>query len=210
MANNDRPLFDINQGRAVPGTPQLDPFGNARGNPLDPVIPGTLRDQRRIRDSYENPVPVLLPRTSVAPEGARTICFITGAVVGPGATSDLLNFVCKPGATTVFYSYSTILQDFTPAPQALWIPTVDGRRVLQYHGAPGPGQDGSPCNIVAPIEILTPGFCGPAATCQIILEPGQVFRWQGQNLTGAPLFIAIRMEGYVDMSQRLTASKFGD
>jgi len=204
---NDRGLFLRNaDGRSpVPGTPHLSPFGDARGNPLDAVLPTTKDVVDKVMNAYENPVPVLFPRTQAAPEGARTLDYVRYLTVASGATPvDLYQFTCKDGMTTVIFGYGLYTNAAIGA-DIEWYPTVDGKRVLQFHGVPNASGLGRLVYPVGNVEQLA-----HLVQCQIILEPKQVFKWQVRNTSGAPVIMAARTIGYVDASQRLTSTKFGD
>lgn len=203
MANNKRPLFDINQGQPiVPGTPQLDPYGNPRGNPLDPVIPASPIEQLKVARAYADPIPILPPRHLSAPEGARTINLMSGQVVGVGATVTLFVFPAIEGATTVFYKYSLVSPAVVGA-DISWVPSINNRRVLQYHG--------DPATDYTLDEPTSADFSELGLSeCQIFMQTTQYLTWTAFNGTGAPLFMGVRMVGYTDMSQRQVSSKFGD
>ena len=203
---NSKPLFgrESNGMNQILGTPKMDRYGDARQNPLDSVVPASQEVVRKIRNAYEDPVPYLAPRHLEAPEGARTLELNQIVNVLNGGSQILYSFTCPLGSTTVIYGYSLFAGTFTVADYE-WIPTVDGRRVLQYHGTPmaiGYFKMGTP--------IANNFFMGDLIKCQILLEPGQVFQWNVRNNTGAATLMGARTSGYVDMSQRLTASKFGD
>lgn len=201
---NRRPLFDKElgtPGMPTQGTPKLDAFGNARGNPFDPVLSASPEEARAQAHQYDNAVPVLLPRHLYAPEGARTIEMFVGVDPVPGVVTPMLSFTCPPGATVVFYAYQTGTDSNPGGPGIFreWIPKVDGRKVLEYHGVP----TNTGFKIRAPLN-------GDMAVCQIIMEPGQTLTWEAIHNYPAPIHMTIRMRGYLDRTQKLVSSKFGD
>lgn len=211
---NKRPLFGRESSGNIPirGTPKLSPFGDNRPHPMDAVVAGTPREAYEIKEAYENPIPTLLPRHLYAPEGARTIDArkIISVAAGGVAPVDLFSFTCPPGATVVFYKYDLYLD----APNAdglftdlTWVPTIDGSRVLEMSGDPSNGFVG----MSFPNQIIgANGFSAEPFLCQILMEPGQILDWTVQNGSALNHLMGVRMYGYLDMSQRLTSSKFGD
>lgn|GEM_PF-2198078 len=209
---NKFPLFGPNStGRhREQGAPKMGDWGNSRASdPFASVAPMSPETFEESRNRYEFAVPVILPRTTYAPEGARTIDFRRVISVPAGAVNvDLMGYVCLPSATTVVYFYGLIL----PAggfPDVEWHPTVDDQRVLQYHGSPGANVSPNPAthlNTATGIDFSAPSL----ARCQLLLQPGQALRWRVTNNTVAPVDMGVRMVGYMDSSQQLLSSKFGD
>jgi hypothetical protein len=206
VAQNGQPLFGRNSSGAnqILGTPKLDPFKNARGNPFDAVLPTTPEVVKKVRDTYENAVPIILPRQMAAPEGARTIDLVKVITVPDATTLDIYQFQCRPGSTTIIFGYS-LWSSAVFGSDLIWTPTIDGRRVLQNHGAPS----ANGVNIIQ-TPVGNADQMESIISCQILMEPGQIFKWTATNNSGAPVKMAARTVGYFDMSQRLTSSKFGD
>lgn len=201
---NRRPLFGRDSYGVNPslGTPKLTPFGDPRPHPMDAVTPTTPREAYEIKNAYENPVPTLLPRHLYAPEGARTINLQRVISVAPGANVPLFDFECFKDTSLVIFQYG-LFTDAPPLSGLQWYPTVDGSRVLEYHGDPANGFTMSePTGTSLSSTDLVP--------CQILMEPGQKLAWSVQNGSNAAALMGVRMVGYLDMSQRLMSSKFGD
>jgi len=201
---NKRPLFgrESSGNHRLLGTAKLDPFGNTRPHPMDAVSATTPEEAYEIKNAYENPMPTLLPRHLYAPEGARTVNFQKVISVPSGGNLSLFDFTCLPGSTLVLFQYGL----FTDAPRLSdikWSPIIDGARVLEYHG--------DPANNFFMTEATGNGLSNTdLVPCQILLEPGQKLSWSVQNNTLVAYQMGVRMIGYIDMSQRLTTSKFGD
>lgn len=208
MANNDRPLYQKgNLGRdPLPGTPKMDPFLNPRVNPLDPVIPTDPTRVKQQFEMYEDPMPVLQPRHLKMPEGATSLDFTRlVANVPSGSPTEIYSFTCPPGATTVIYGYNVLAQNAVFPADIEWVPTVDGNRVLRYHGVPDTNG-----RVRIRFPVSSPTNFGFLVPCQILLQPGQIFTWTAINNTGAPVHMGARTSGYLDFSQRLMSAKFGD
>jgi hypothetical protein len=205
MAGNKRPLFmnETQYGiRNNLATAKLDPFGNTRPHPMDAVSASTPEEAYDIKNAYENPMPTLLPRHLYAPEGARTVNFQKVVSVPAGGNVPLFSFTCLPGSTLVLFSYG-LFSDAPKLSNIQWNPTVDGSRVLEYHG--------DPANNFFITEATGSGLSNTdLVPCQLLMEPGQKIAWSAQNNTLGAVQMGVRMIGYIDMSQRLTSSKFGD
>jgi len=208
MSNNQRPLFDSDQripGAAPRGTPQLDPFGNNRGDPFDPVMPGSADEFRAQQTQFENPSPILFPRNYFAPEGARSLNLFSYVDVPAGQTLEIFHFRCPIGMTVAILGYSIYHNYSSPVPVHEFIPTVDNKRVLEYHGAP----DANGICCIGSGTHSADGI-GVDFKCQIFLEPGQVLAWNFFNGGGSSVHAGARFYGYIDAGQRLTGAKFGD
>lgn len=189
-------------GRNVgPAGPKLDPFGDTRTNPLDPVITADPCEAAAQKAQYDNPVPILFPRYLAAPEGAETVDIRRIAVLNPGESFTLFTFTCLPGTTTMFYGYALYTDALNNA-DVQWVPTVDNRRILAYHGDPA---DNYKINLALGVDLTEAALI----PCQVIMQPGQVLAWQVINTGGAQVSMGVRMKGYLDVGQRLTSSKIG-
>lgn len=209
---NKFPLFgnDSTGRNRTSGAPKMGDYGNSRANdPFAAVAPVSPEMFEEARSKYEFAVPVMFPRTTQAPEGARTIDLRRLISVPDGSSElDLLGFVCLPAATTVFYFYSLVL----PAggfPGVQWHPVIDEQRVLQYHGDPGTVVSPNPptgLNVATASDFSDNGL----VRCQILMQPNQTFRWKVSNTSGGAVQMGVRLVGYMDLSQQLLSSKFGD
>lgn len=204
------PLFGPNANGTIQprAGAKLGNFGNPKEEWNAAVTPIRPSDAERIKQTYEWPVPVILPRTAHAPEGARTVDLRRQVSVAAGATVDLISWVGLGSATTVFFAYGLILPA-GGAPDVEWFPTVEQQRVFQYHGDPGVNVSSNPethLNMATGTDFSDIALIG----CQLLMQPGQQFLWRAKNNTGAPVVMGIRLKGYVDLSQQLLSSKFGD
>lgn len=205
MAGNKRPLSGQNSNGFNPalGTPKLDAFGNARPHPFDAVSPSSPEEDYSFKTAYDSPTPTLLPRHLYAPEGARTVNAIRIISVPSGAAFvNLFDFPCIDGSTTVITAYGL----FTTAAHLAdieWRPTINENRVLAYHG--------DPANNYRLTEATGLSLANTdLVSCQLLMETGQVLNWSVRNTSGAAVQMGVRIVGYIDMSQRLMSSKFGD
>lgn len=201
MANNDRPLWETFLRGAPVGSAKLDPLGNTRTNVFDSIVTSTAEEAKAIKQAYDNPVPVLLPRYTTAPEGAETLDMRRIAVLTAGEVFDLWSFTCPPGTTVVIYGYA-MYTDAIANTDLQWLPTLDGRRILAYHGDPA---DNFKMNLALGIDMSQAALI----PCQVFMQPGQVLSWRVSNLSTSQVSMGVRMTGYLDIGQRLTASKVG-
>lgn len=211
---NKYPLIGPNStGRHdLPGAPKMDAWGTPKSDPLAPVVPFSPEEFERERWSQTQPVHVASPLHLQAPEGARTLDLRRLITVPNGAVdTTIMEFQCLAGATTVLYFYSLIVP---AAPGTLisglqWLPTIDGQRVLQYHGSPGVSLSPNPTTILDQATYFDFSSSG-LVRCQLLMQPGQTMRWGVSNGSGGPQDMGVRMTGYVDFTQQLQAKKFGD
>lgn len=211
---NKFPLFGPNSAGREPlrGAPKMNAWGTPKSDPLAPVIPVSPETFEQARWGMEFPVPVASPLHLQAPEGARTLDLRRLINVPDGSVDlTLMEFQCLAGATTVLYFYSLIYPAVpgTVTPAIQWLPTIDGQRVLQYHGSPGTSLSPNPTTILdqaTAFDFTTSGL----VRCQILMQPGQTMRWGVSNSSGAAQNMGVRMTGYVDFTQQLQAKKFGD
>lgn len=211
---NKFPLFGPNSTGREPlrGAPKMNTWGTPKSDPLSPVVPVSPEMFEKARWGHEFPVPVASPLHLQAPEGARTLD-LRRAISVPAATVDatLMSFQCLAGATTVIYFYSLVYPSApgTVTPALEWIPTIDGQRVLQYHGSPGVSESPNPTtnlNAATAFDFTSSGL----VRCQLLMQPGQTLRWGVSNATGVAQVMGVRMTGYVDFTQQLQSKKFGD
>lgn len=179
----------------------MDSRGNVPSSPFNSVVTSTPQEAADQKGQYDNPIPVLFPRYLAAPEGAETVDMRRIAVLNPGETFSLFSFTCPPGCTTVLYNYALFTDALNNA-DVSWLPTLDGRRILAYHGDPA---DNFKINLAVAVDL------GAAALipCQVFMQPNQVLSWQVTNTGLAQISMGVRMNGYLDVGQRLTASKIG-
>lgn len=212
---NKYPLFGPNSTGREPlkGAPKMNTWGTPKSDPLAPVVPVSPETFERARWGQEFPVHVASPLHLQAPEGARTIDLRRVISVGAGLIDQpLMSFQALQGASVVLYFYSLIWfgAPGTITPTGLeWLPTVDGQRVLQYHGSPGTSESPNPTTHLdqaTAFDFTTSGL----VRCQILMQPGQTLRWGVTNGTGVAQNMGVRMTGYVDYTQQLQAKKFGD
>jgi hypothetical protein len=212
---NKYPLYgrDANGTIRPVGAPKMGDFGNPKMDPLAPVTPVAPQTFEESRYGQEFPVHVTFPKHTYAPAGARTVDLrrVVNFASSP-APQELMSFVCLPGANTVIYYYSLVLfasPGTTPPANILWFPAIDGDRILQYHGSPGTAESPNPATILdAPtaFDFSSTGLI----RCQILLQPNQVLKWFVINNSGDALNMGVRMTGYVDLTQQVQATKFGD
>lgn len=185
-----------------PGTPQTDTFGNSRLSPFDAVVPVSRSEADAQKTQFDNPVPVLFPRHMAAPEGAETLDMRRLAVMNAGEVNyTLFSFTCPEGATTMLYSYA-IFTDAINAADILFLPLLDGQRILGYHGDPA---DNFKINLAVGADLAQQSLI----PCQIFMQPKQKLTWVLSNSGAQPASMGVRMVGYIDFGQRLTASKLG-
>lgn len=185
----------------VPAGATADASGNPVGNPFSSVVSADPATANSLANRYANPVPVLFPRYLAAPEGAETVDIRRIAVLNAGESISLYSFTCLPGTTTVFFNYALFTDALNNA-DLLWLPTVDKRRILAYHGDPA---DSYKINLAVGIDLSQAALI----PCQVIMQPGQILNWQITNNSANQISMGVRMVGYMDVGQQLTSGKIG-
>ena len=154
-----------------------------------------------VTDQLKEGVSVLLPPHLYIPKDAQSLDLKNLFDVAPGATVTVIDFICPKGAITVIQYYA-IFNDGLLAANFDFYPTVDGRRVYQFHGDPldnfriylGVGPDlGNEALIVG----------------TLYLQPAQRLVWQAQNRALVVSTMGVRTVGYVDYSLIRSQTRFG-
>lgn len=183
------------------GSAQLDAYGNPITNPFQPVLPASRSVVDELKQKYNNPLVTVPARHLAAPEGAETVDPRRLSLTVPGDDFILWQFQCPNGATTVFYRY-VLFTDAVNAANIEFVPTIDGNRILAYHGDPN---NQYKMNLSIGIDLAEES----SIPCQIFMQPGQILAWRVINNAPNPVSMGVRMMGYIDFGQRLTSSKIG-
>ena len=142
------------------------------------------------------------PYHQYTPEGARPFDFGRLVTVGAGTPlTDILSWTVTESFTMVITHYA-IFNDAQFTDDAWFVPTINGARVLQYHGNP---MDNFKISLGRTTDL------GNSALMEanINLKQGQTFRWQVTNVGAVDVDMGIRMKGYFDTSNKRKAVKFG-
>ncbi len=170
-------------------------------NQQNQSIKSTSNDQAVV-DAIKEGVPVTLPPHLYIPKDAQSLDLKNLFDINPGVTQTLIEFTCPKGAITVIQYYS-IFNDGLLAADFDFFPTVDNRRIYQFHGDSldnfriylGTGPDLSNNTLVVGT---------------LYLQPGQTLRWQAQNRSGVVTSMGARVVGYVDYAtNNRSQTRFG-
>jgi hypothetical protein len=144
---------------------------------------------------------VQLPRHLFVPEGAESVDIRRAFSVTAGTSIDILRFVAPPGARTYFLGYA-IFNDALTFANVDFIPTVNGSRILKYHGDP---QSNFKIALASTVDLGNNAL----SPIQLALNPGEVLNWRAVNNETVDVVMAVRMVGYIDSTNTRTNLRFG-
>lgn len=180
--------------------------------------PGELRPYYQPRDNFTalrqgrgeprapvetiKPTPIELPDNLFIPPGAESIDLKNLFDVTAGARATIIDFTNPAtGGLVVILSYA-VFNDGLLASDFDFFPTVNNKRVYQYHGDPldnfriylGTGPDLSNGSLI---------------NAQLYLQPGHRLRWVAENRAAVDTSMGVRVVGYVDRTKQRTQRRFG-
>jgi hypothetical protein len=190
-----------NRGMAPPAGARLGPYGNPSDDLMRPVVSST-HEQAEKMNNQSVEVVANPPRHLAPPEGAETLDIRRAVVLTPGSINEeIISFRCPEGAQVFIIDYA-VYTDAADASLIDFFPTVDGRRVLAYHGD---SNDNYRINLSITDDLSAVALI----PCQVILVPGQLFRWGASNNDIVNYTFGVRMKGYFDFGAQLTTAKSG-
>lgn len=150
----------------------------------------------------EGSLPIELPHNFFRPMGTESVDIRRLRNVVNG-TNDLaiFSFTAPKSAGVVFTHYG-VFTDILLASNVLFIPRIQGRRALRYHGDPN---DNFKINLSISSDLSEQAMI----PCELYLKPGQTLTWSVSNNSGADGPMGIRMTGYVDTKSTRSGSDFG-
>lgn len=170
------------------------------------AAPGNVEQYRKAQGAVVPPKiamvdAVQLPRHLFVPEGAESVDIRAAFSVTAGTSLDILRFVAPPGARTYFLGYA-IFNDALLFANVNFIPTVNGSRILKYHGDP---QSNFKIALASTVDLGNNAL----SPIQLALNPGEILNWRVINNEAVDVVMAVRMVGYVDSSNTRTNLRFG-
>lgn len=139
----------------------------------------------RMRSSFS----VNLPENHYSPDGADSFDIRVVGVLDGGATETLLSYKAESSQTIRFIRYG-IYANIVLANNVDFFPTVNGSRILRYHGD---------CNDNFKMNLSV----GPDLTenslipCDIVLRPGEILEWKVTNNSAVKSDLGVRMRGFL-------------
>lgn len=161
------------------------PSKGGGGNTVSEAILNTLRSLINI---FNGEIRIKIPENIVNPEGSKTVDISRLQTIASGATETILRLEAKKGETYRFIRYG-FFNNKVLASEVEFFPTLDGVRILEYHGDPiqdfklylSLGDNLAESNLIF---------------CDIVVSPGQVLEWKAKNNAGAEGEFGVRMRGY--------------
>lgn len=170
------------------------------------AAPGSTQAYRQVQGAATPPKVHMadvfqFPRHLFVPEGAESVDISAAFSVTAGTSLNILNFVAPQGAKTYFLGYA-IFCDALLFSSVNFIPTVNGSRILKFHGDPSNNFK---------IGLGNTADLGNNAlrSIQLALNPGEVLNWRVDNNDVVDIVMAVRMTGYIDSSNTRTNERFG-
>jgi hypothetical protein len=147
-----------------------------------------------------NPFKITLPVNFYNPVGADSFDIRALDVFTAGQKKVLMTYTAKAGQTIHFIKYG-LFTDILSADNVRFYPTIDGNRILRYHG--DPNNDFALNLSVGP--DLTEDSMIP---CEFDLKAGQTLQIVGENLSGADADLGVRFRGYI-VNENASSRGFG-
>lgn len=201
----------LGQGKFVyatpPGSLPPDPAPLPSQNPVNPFAPPQAPKAPMNADgtggspSFPIPLPIELPPHLFIPPTVFTVDIKNLAAVSPGATLQLIKFVCPEGAITHLLSYA-IFNDGLLATNFDFYPRIDGRRIFPFHGDP---LDNFRIYLGVDANLGANSLIQAYTT----MQPGQILTWDVQNRDVVDTVMGVRVVGYVDRTQERKQGRFG-
>ena len=147
-------------------------------------------------------MPVRFPANFYPPEHAESLDIRRLINVAPATVEqEIIRFQAQTAQSVVFYKYG-IFTDALDASLVEFIPRLNGKRVLRYHGDP---QDNFKLNLSVGPNLNDSNM----VACQIYMKPNDVFTWTVTNNDVVINPMGVRMSGYVDVSLKRKTTAFG-
>lgn len=148
------------------------------------------------------------PKHLFLPSGSESLDLRKLVTMGANTLNpvSVLRFQVPKGRFGVITGYS-IYSDVELEEDVEFIPRVDGKRVLQYHGNPNfinaNGAESTRLSLgLAPdLSTLIP--------CYIRLKEQQVIEFLSYNKSSVDSYVGVRIAGYLDSSNKYEQNKFG-
>lgn len=155
--------------------------------------------KRAARDA--TPTKVQFPEHLFVPFNAQSIDIRRAPLVVAGTTEDILNYVAPIGGVSRFLAYA-VYSDGNNAADYEFIPKINGRRVLPYHGDP---DNNYKINLGLAPDLSNNSLI----QCQLALNPGERLVWTLVNNSAFDTPMGVRMVGYLDTTQRRSNERVG-
>lgn len=167
-----------------------------------PVAVSTKEErENKVALNEKPPVLIELPKHLFIPYNAQSMDLRRAPLVAAGTSETILNFTAPSGAITRFIAYA-VYSDGNNAADYEFIPKVNGRRVLGYHGDP---DDNFKINLGLAPDLSNNSLIN----CQLSLNPGDKLGWTLVNNSAFDTPMGVRMVGYLDFATRRANERVG-
>lgn len=183
----------------------------------------TQDGQKALREGYQTPSETQLKQRSqerdisgtkvqelpyhlFTPYGAENADLRNLALVPAGTQFNIIDFTNPVGAKLFFIGY-TVFTDALTFANIEFRPTVNGKRILPFHG--NPNTLNSPNQPAFKIGLGVSSDFATLVPCQVGLNPGERLLWTIINNEAVDQVFGVRMSGYVDTTGSRTNTRFG-
>lgn len=164
------------------GTPRSS---NSGGSGVSQVLLDAIRSLIKL---FSGEIKIKIPENLVNPEGSKIVDISRLQTIASGDTETILEIIAKKSETFRFIRYG-FFNNKVLASEVEFFPTINGNRILEYHGDPmqnfklylSLGDNLAESNLIY---------------CDIVLLPGQKLEWKAKNSGGAEGEFGVRMRGY--------------
>jgi hypothetical protein len=191
------------EGKDMPKYRNQNSGGQRPSGPstTDQLLIRLYEKMNEIANHLKNPKPVVLPYNFFAPDGADILDLRTLANVSASSTEEIFRFVCPSNTNVRMIKYG-VFNDTLDAVNVDFIPQINGKRILQYHGDP---TNNFKINLSVGVDLSDNALI----PCSLFLRPGDILTWKARNGSGVDAPLGVRMVGYVDMITKRGEQNFG-
>lgn len=175
--------FNVNKDEGAPMNPSRK--GGNSGGPFE-ILAFIAKG---ILDRLSNPFKVILPSNHFNPVGTDSFDIRALDVFLAGEKKTLMSYVAKDGQTIRFIKYG-FYNNVVKADDVRLFPTINGNRILRYHG--DPNQDFA-INLSVGPDLTEDSLI----YCDFELKSGQKLEIVAENLSGVQVDIGGRFRGYL-------------
>jgi len=141
---------------------------------------------------------ISLPENQFNPDGSETFDIMRLQITNANTKESVLKYVADEMQTIRFTHYG-IFNNKALGAEVRFYPTIDGSRILKWHGDPA---EKFALYLSVGIDLSEQAMI----PCDIKLTPGQTLEWFAENISNVQGEFGVRMRGYVVKSNKLSKS----
>lgn len=165
------------------------PGGGGGSNPYSIIIEMMRIFFGKIEQFITRPVKVYLPENIYNPDGSETFDIMRLQLTNANTKETVLEYTAGNQQTIRFTRYG-IFNNKTFGAEVRFYPTINGKRILVFHGDP---LDNFSLYLSVGVDLSENAMI----PCDITLNPGDTLKWEAENISGVNGEFAVRMRGYI-------------